>query len=43
MSTLIYFEPIQIGNDYYGDSSDIWKVDVFTPIQTCIDKGFKKS
>ena len=32
MSSLILFEPIKVGDDYFGDASDIWRVDVFSPI-----------
>jgi len=32
VSSLILFEPIEIGGELFGDSTDIWRVDVFSPI-----------
>lgn len=43
MSSLVLFEPTKIDNVYYGDASPIWRLDVFGPIQRCIDKGFKQN
>jgi len=43
MSSLMIFEPEKIKDEYYGDASSIWRLDVFTPIKKCLAKGFKQS